>query len=208
MNQQESSALATSVRTLDRALREVERLKRQRLVLARHVGVQRGQMDLARRIIEQMEHARASEISNHGAHAIAVLRQAEEIEHLRDEAASLSKQFAQYRASTDADAESVLEASWECAKRLRHANHEINRLQAQRRRLARHLVEHRRTLRRWAEIDHSISSIWWPFNHALSGCAPLVRGVKRFFKRVAGRLILTPFLGWRGAGEMEAILDA
>lgn len=208
MNQQESAAFGTSVRTLDRALREVERLKRQRLVLARHVGVQRGQLDLARRIIDRMECTRASGISDRCDHAIAVLRQAEEIEHLRDEATSLSQQFIQYRASTAADTESVLDASWESAKQLRHAHYEIDRLRAQRRRLARHLHQYRGTLRLWVEIERSTSSFWWPFNHALTGCAPLVRGIKRAFKRVAGRLILTPLLGWRGAREMEAILDA
>ena len=174
MNQQESAAFRTSIRTSDRALREVERLKRQCLVLARHVGVQHCQLDLARRIIAQLEYASTSAISSRGEHAITVLRQAEEIEHLRDELRAEHESFAAYRRSTDDDSQAVADEAWRLMIELRDMRLEID------------------ALRKPGARHHSGA----------------VHSILRRIRSLAGRALLIPLVGWSGARELEAALNA
>lgn len=196
------SALDASVRTSDRALREVERLKRQRQVLARHVAVFRDRAELAARIIAALERD-----GNTGVEAMMELRRTiqrrdEEIGHLRFESAELMATVLRYKDSIGQDTDAILQDSWELAKRLQRTTRELERVRGHRRILAGHLRSAMRACRIWqhmAGYDPDLMAdarrLWNGLQHGFNAARTFVQ-----------RLFWTPIVGWRGSAEIQEAL--
>lgn len=196
-------ALQASLSTSNRALNEVERLKRQRRRLARHCLEFRDRIRLAEQIISMLQHDR-SEI-------LSMTRQKrhlqEENEHLRADAIMLQDRLRQYQRAVAADTESILDASFTLAKDLRCATTEINRLRGQRRILAGHLRKTARKARSWDHLvefmDRDAMSFWFPLNVWGRAAAAFCRAAVRKIERIA----MIPLFGRRGARQVQEALN-
>lgn len=196
------SALESSVRTSDRALREVERLKRQRLVLARHVAVNGEQLKLARRIIAALEQG-----GNDRVGAVCELRRTiqsrdEEIGHLRFEVGELTTRVLEYSDALGKDTNGIREEAWEMAKRLHRANRELERLRNHRSILATHLRAALRDRRIWqlmAGYDPitvaDVEALWNTLRNGINCTRKFVQ-----------RLFWASIVGWRGSAEVQEAL--
>lgn len=200
------SALQLSIRTTDRSLKEVERLKAQRRRLARHCLDFRDRLKVATSIIESIEMAANGSLVK----LLETKREArhlqEENEHLRADASELIKRLRQLNKSIDADSESVREETWGLARDLRIANAEVVRLRGQRKILARHLRKSIKKARAFDGICQFIDthfSFWWPLNV----CWDALLRTGRKIARCCERALLTPLFGRRGAREVQGALD-
>lgn len=183
-------ALFSSNRIADRALRRVERLQRQRRIMARHLLDKNDRLRLALRIIHNQESAYARLQDQ-----TQVLRLAEEVQHLRQENQSLVS-AAKERAQADlADLDATRNACFDL-------DASVRRLKSQRRILAREL---RRALvgkRRFESWIQEIGNAAFSPAYALGrGVQELLRPISRPVWRLTQRLILATLVGWRGSRQ-------
>lgn len=196
------SALESSVRTSTRALREVERLKRQRLVLARHVAVNGEQLKLARSIIAALEQGGNDRVGAVSSMRRIIQSRDELIAHLRNEIGGLATAAQRYKGAMEMDAEATKSQAWELAKRLRASNHEIERLTAQRGILAIHLRIALRERRIWQLMAGYDPSIAADVKALLNALRNGINCARKFVQR----LFWIPIVGWRGSAEVQEAL--
>lgn len=200
-------ALQASLSTSNRALNEVERLKRQRRRLARHCLEFRDRIRLAEQIVSFLQDGR----NGCRCELLSMTRQKlhlqEENEHLRADAIMLQDRLRQYQRAVAADTESILDASFTLAKDLRTATGEIQRLRGQRRILAGHLRKTARKARSWDRLSEVMNcdsiSLWWPLNVWWRAAAAFCRAAVRKIERIA----MIPLFGRRGARQVQEVLN-
>jgi|GEM_PF-3104412 len=205
-----TQALCSSVRTANRALREVERLKRQRRILARHVAIFRDRLDLAQRIIAALE--KGGEVALVWDLRGVIQSRDEEIAHLRTEVADISQRLLAYRASVDKDTDSVLQESWEMAKRLRASDIDRERLLRQRRILSGHLRSELRASSSWKrmaiglnrKLRSSVSNLVRYETRRRQGSS--IQSAFNISRKFIQRLFWALIVGWRGSAEVQEAL--
>jgi len=207
-----TAALNLSIRTSSRALREVDRLKRQRRILARHVAIFRDRLGLAERIIAALEAGGNNQAGTQNELRRVLQSRDEEIQHLRFEVAGLTDRLLSYRASVDRDTDSVLQESWEMAKRLRASNIDRERLLRQRRILSGHLRSELRASSSWKrmaiglnrKLRSSVSDLVRYETRRRQGSS--IQSAFNISRKFIQRLFWALIVGWRGSAEVQEAL--
>lgn len=186
-------ALDLAVRTTDTAVRRLEKVLRQRRILARHVLDLQDRLRLSVRVIRQLE-LKEINLANLPA---TLRRMEEESQHLRERIADLESIATTYRSDLDSIRVACLEL-----------DNERDRLLAQRRRMAAELFRAVKGKRRAEAIIREI--LWLVSNPGLA----FLRGVKLGLQPVAKpvwkglqRLLMIPIFGWRGSKSAISHLE-
>lgn len=206
------SALQLSIRTTDRSLKEVERLKAQGRRLARRCLDFRDRLKVAKSIIGSIEMGANGSLVELQATKREARHLQEENEHLRADASELMQRVREFQRSIDADSQSVLETNWQLVSDLRAANHEVIRQQERCRRLVRELRPARRRLR---ALDRLVAyydglplhRLAWNELRFLARTAS--KGARRTLLPVLHLIqwiFLAPIFGRRGATEVQEAL--
>lgn len=186
-------ALDLSVRTTDTAVRRLEKVLRQRRILARHVLDLQDRVRLSVRVIRQLE-LKEINLANLPA---TLRRMEEESQHLRERIADLESIASTYRRDLDSIRVACLEL-----------DNERDRLLAQRLRMAAELFRAVKGKRRAEAIIREI--IWLVSNPGLAFLRGVKIGLQPFLKPVwkgLQRLLMIPVFGWRGSKSTLSQLE-
>ncbi len=178
-------SLELAIRTTDTAVRRLEKVLRQRRILARHLLDTQDRLRLSVRVIRHLE---SQEISL-GNLPAALRRQEEENQHLREQFSELQSIATTYRSDLDS-------IRLECLR----LDNENDRLRSQRRRIAGELLRALRGKRRSESINREL--LWLVSTPGVA----FFRGVKVIFRPIVKpvfkgfqRILIAPFTGWRGS---------
>lgn len=186
-------ALDLAVRTADTAVRRLEKVLRQRRILARHILDTQDRLRLSVRVIRHLE---SQEINL--ANLPATLRRLEEEnQHLRERIADLESIATTYRSDLDSIRVACLEL-----------DNDRDRLLAQRRRMATELFRAVKGKRRAEAIIKEI--LWLVSNPGMAFLRGVKIGIQPVVKpawRALQRLLMIPFCGWRGSKSAISQLE-